>query len=73
MSTEIDVRGLSCPIPVVKTKKAMEKSPTDTIVVLLESEVSKENVLRLAHNQGYKSKIEQSGNEYQLTLEPSSK
>ena len=51
----------------------MEKSPADTIVVLLESEVSKENVLRLAHHQGYKSNIEQSGNEYRLTLEPGSK
>jgi tRNA 2-thiouridine synthesizing protein A len=48
MSVEIDVRGLSCPIPVVKTKKAMEKSPAETVIVLLETEVSKENVLRLA-------------------------
>lgn len=70
MSVEIDVRGLSCPIPVVKTKSAMEKSPSETIVVLLESEVSKENVLRLAQNQGYNSKIEQSQQEYRLILEP---
>ncbi len=73
MSLEVDVRGLSCPIPVVKTKKAMEKSPAETIVVLLETEVSKENVLRLADNQGYKSKVEQLGNEYKLILEPGSK
>jgi uncharacterized membrane-anchored protein YitT (DUF2179 family) len=45
---EIDVRGLSCPIPVVKTKQAMEKHPGQTILVLLESQVSKENVIRLA-------------------------
>jgi len=70
MSVEIDVRGLSCPIPVVKTKNAMEKSPSETIVVLLESEVSKENVLRLAQNQGYNSKVEQSQQEYRLILEP---
>ena len=73
MSLEIDVRGFSCPIPVVKTKKAMEKSPAETIVVLLETEVSRENVLRLADNQGYKSKVEQLGNEYKLILEPGSK
>lgn len=73
MSLEIDVRGFSCPIPVVKTKKAMEKSPAETIVVLLETEVSRENVLRLADNQGYKSKVEQLGNEYKLILEPGTK
>ena len=73
MSLEIDVRGLSCPIPVVKTKKAMEKSPAEVIVVLLETEVSKENVLRLAASHGYSSKVEQAGNEYKLILKPSSK
>ncbi len=71
MSVEIDVRGLSCPIPVVKTKSAMEKNPAETIIVLLESEVSKENVLRLAENQGYTSKVETSQQEYRLVLEPS--
>ena len=73
MSLEIDVRGLSCPIPVVKTKKVMEKSPAETIVVLLETEVSKENVLRLAENQGYTSTVEQAGNDYKLILQPGSK
>ncbi len=73
MSVEIDVRGLSCPIPVVKTKKAMENNPSDTITVLLESQVSKENVLRLAENQGYASAVEQTGNEYKLILEPAKK
>lgn len=70
---EIDVRGLSCPIPVVKTKTAMEKNPGNTIVVLLDSEVSKENVLRLAGNMGYEAKLEQVANEYRLSLEPGSK
>lgn len=74
MSLEIDVRGLSCPIPVVKTKQAMEKNPADTIVVLLETAVSRENVLRLAKNQGYSSSVEKTtGNEYKLILEPGAK
>ncbi len=73
MSVEIDVRGFSCPIPVVKTKQAMEKNPADTIVVLLETEVSRENVLRLAENQGYRSNVEKLGHDYKLILEPGSK
>jgi len=66
---EVDVRGLSCPIPVVQTKQAMEKNPGEPITVFLESEVSKENVTRLAQSQGYKIKEEKSGNEYRLLLE----
>ena len=73
MTVEIDVRGLSCPIPVVKTKQAMEKNPGKTLLVLLESQVSKENVLRLAQNQGYNSQVEHKQQEYRLILEPKSK
>ena len=68
---EIDVRGFSCPIPVVKTQKAMQNNPKDTLTVLLETEVSKENVSRLAESREYS--IEEkivSGDEYVLTLIP---
>ena len=73
MTLEIDVRGLSCPIPVVKTKQAMEKQPEETIVVLLETEVSKENVTRLAERNGYNTTVEKSGNEYRLVIQPGAK
>ena len=33
------------PFPVVKTKKAMEEYPDETLIVLVESAVSRENVL----------------------------
>lgn len=68
--TEIDVRGLSCPIPVVKTKKAMDTNPKDVLTVLLETEVSKENVSRLASGRGYTIKEERVSGDYRLTLTP---
>jgi tRNA 2-thiouridine synthesizing protein A len=37
---EVDVKGLSCPIPVVRTKQAMEKNPAEIITVFAESTVS---------------------------------
>jgi tRNA 2-thiouridine synthesizing protein A len=67
---EIDVRGFSCPVPVVRTKKAMEKNPKEILTVLTETAVSKENVSRLAESQGYSIKIEEVSGEYQLTLTP---
>ncbi len=70
---EIDVRGFSCPIPVVKTKKAMDGNPGDVLTVLIETAVSKENVSRLAASRGYSIKAEEVSGEYRLTLTPPAK
>ena len=40
----IDARGLSCPEPVVRTKKAFETN--NVFSVLVDNETSKENVIR---------------------------
>ncbi len=71
--TEIDVRGFSCPIPVVKTKKAMQDNLGEVLTVLVETEVSKENVSRLADSRGYSVKEEAVSGEYRLTLTPPGK
>lgn len=69
---EVDVKGLSCPIPVVKTKKAMEENPKATISVLINSNVAKENVTRLAKSKKYSVKVEEAGaEEFNLVLKPS--
>lgn len=70
---EVDVRGFSCPVPVVQTKKAMERNPQKVLTVLVETAVSKENVSRLAKNQGYTIKVEEVSGEYRLTLTPPGK
>lgn len=68
---ELDLRGLSCPIPVVKTKQAFEKNPGETIAVLLETSVARENVSRLAESKKYSVKVEAIANEeYRLFLTP---
>jgi tRNA 2-thiouridine synthesizing protein A len=55
---ELDLRGFSCPIPVVKTKQAIDKNPGSEISVLLETAVARENVSRLAESKKYSVKIE---------------
>jgi tRNA 2-thiouridine synthesizing protein A len=71
--TEVDARGYSCPIPVVKTKKAMDESPGEVLMVLVETAVSRENVSRLAESRGYSIKAEEVSGEYRLTLTPPTK
>jgi tRNA 2-thiouridine synthesizing protein A len=70
--TEIDARGLSCPIPVTKTKQAMDKNPKEEIVVLVDSNVAKENVSRLAESKKYSVNVQIAAeDEYKLVLTPS--
>ena len=70
----VDVRGLGCPIPVVRTKKAIEKNPDEQITVLVETAVSKENVSRLARSKKYSIEVEETtGEEYRVLLTPPGK
>ena len=68
---EVNVQGFSCPIPVVKTKKAMDQNPDEPITVLVETAVSKENVSRLARSRNYSVQVEEvAGEEYRVMLTP---
>ena len=69
---EIDVRGFSCPIPVVKTKKAIDENPDQPITVLVETAVSRENVSRMAQSRGYSVEVEEVADAYRLLLSPPS-
>ncbi len=65
----IDARGLSCPVPVVLTKKAVEQNPS-VLQVIVDNVAAKENVSRYATAMGYNIKIEEKDNEETLlTLE----
>jgi selenium metabolism protein YedF len=55
--TELDVRGLPCPRPVVETKKALDKMKKGSLKVILDSKESCQNVERFARNQGCKVDI----------------
>jgi len=71
---EVDVRGFSCPIPVVRTREAIEQNPNQQITVLVETAVSKENVSRLARSKKYSVQVEKvTGEEYRLLLTPPGK
>jgi len=62
---EVDARGLSCPIPVVKTKQAIDKGPEE-FCVLVDAYVQVENVTRLAESQGYSVEVQEEGESYRI-------
>ena len=66
MAIEVDARGLSCPLPVLKTKEAITKNPNEEIVILVDCQVSKQNVTRVAESSGYSVKVEMLEDEFHL-------
>ena len=59
-ATRVDARGLSCPQPVVLTYKAIEAG-AESLEVLVDNEVSKENVLRLAKRHRMQTSVREEG------------
>jgi len=49
----IDVRGLSCPEPVIRARRAVEKMQAgDQVEIIVETGASRENVLRAVRSLG---------------------
>lgn len=49
---QIDTRGMSCPQPVLMTKKALEVNSTE-VTILVDSKTAKSNVERYLNLTGY--------------------
>jgi selenium metabolism protein YedF len=62
----IDARGLSCPQPVVLTKKALEKASDLTIIV--DNATAEQNVSRLAEGHGMEVSVDKKGDGIYLRL-----
>ena len=67
MRQQVDVRGLSCPQPVILTKNAIDKGEFP-IVILLDTITSIENVKRMAEKEGCDVKLEEMDDEFKLTI-----
>lgn len=67
---ELDVRGYSRGIPVLRTQKAMAEHPGETLAVLVDTGWSREDVSRLATSQGYSVSVENIGRDFKLILKP---
>ncbi len=65
----IDARGLSCPQPVLETKKALDETTADVLRVLVQGYTSRENVSRFARNQGCEVDVQENArDEFEITL-----
>ena len=69
---EVDARGLSCPQPVINTKKALDGLTRGTVTVIVDNDTARENVLKFAASQGCGAVLtRQDGNCYiRITKDP---
>jgi tRNA 2-thiouridine synthesizing protein A len=69
MAKTVDARGLSCPQPVLLTLDAIKAGDEDEIIVLVDSEASRENVSRAAAKRGWNTEdIRDESGEFTITL-----
>lgn len=69
MSTIVDAKGLSCPQPVLMTMNEIKKVKKGEIVILVDTDTSKENVSRAAMARGWTVKgVEPEGTGYRISI-----
>jgi TusA-related sulfurtransferase len=65
----LDARGLSCPEPVLRTRRALTALPAGhDLEVLVETVTSRENVLRTARSLGCETKVDEIEDGFRLKI-----
>ena len=62
----IDCCGKTCPLPVIETKNALEKEGINEIAVLVDNDVSRENVMRFLQSQGFSVSVMEENNVHRI-------
>ena len=68
MGTTVDAQGLSCPQPVILTRKALLESGGQEVVVLVDTMTQVYNCSRIAEKLGWHASYERKDDVYELTL-----
>jgi selenium metabolism protein YedF len=68
---EVDCRNLSCPGPVIQTKKSLESAGGKAVKIVVDAGAPRENVTRFAQSRGYRVIEEQLDEGFALTISPS--
>ena len=66
MKTTLDLRGYSCPIPLLRTRDAM--TTCDDLTVLIDEPAARENIIKFAASQHYKAECIDGHGEWTLHI-----
>jgi len=69
MAATVDARGLSCPQPVILALDAIKTGKDKEFIVLVDTDTSRENVMRAAESQGHRIKeVSSEGEGYSILI-----
>jgi selenium metabolism protein YedF len=67
-TVKVDARGLDCPQPVVLSKKALSELESGEVIVSVDDEVARDNVRRMAENEGCMVTVEGAEDGFELKI-----
>ena len=67
---KVDVRGLSCPEPVLITMDEMDANEGKEIVVLCDEAHTRKNIEIMLQHNGKKYEVNEIGSEFEITIKP---
>ena len=65
---KLDLRGLACPEPVIRTKKELDKTDVNEVVSVVDNEVAKENLRKLGESLNCKVVAKEVGSDFEVTI-----
>jgi selenium metabolism protein YedF len=68
MQTTVDARGLGCPTPVIKTKKALDAIKEGNVLTIVDNEIAKENVTKLVKSLNCECHVVEDKGEYYIDI-----
>lgn len=68
MRNIIDAKGLTCPQPVINTKKALEEIKEGILTVIVDNVAARDNVRRFAESQGCAVGVKEDNGDYYLEI-----
>ena len=68
MENIIDCKGLKCPQPVINTKKHFDSIEEGQATIIVDNEVSKNNVSKFAESNGFKTELQEKDSLYYIKI-----
>lgn len=66
MEKKLDLRGLSCPIPLLETQKALEEAAT--VIITVDDPSARESITKFANSRKYQVESSSSTGEFTLVI-----
>jgi selenium metabolism protein YedF len=68
-TVEVNAMGLACPEPVIRTKRALDELEDGQVVTIVDNEIARDNVMKLAKSKGYAAHFSLVDGGYAIVIE----